>query len=164
METPGCQFRPIAPHDNAMVASIIRNALAEHGANKPGTVYYDAETDALYELFERTPHAAYYVVESDGEVVGAGGYFPTPQLPEGTCELVKMYLAPAARNKGLGRKLLQFIMEQAKLAGYRNMYLESMPELKNAIALYEKNGFTHIESAIGASGHFGCDIHMMRRL
>ena len=44
-------IRTIQPADNPALAIIIRNALAEFGANKPGTVYYDATTDALYELF-----------------------------------------------------------------------------------------------------------------
>ncbi len=43
----------IEPNDNPGLAEIIRSALAEFGANKPGTVYYDPTTDALFELFKR---------------------------------------------------------------------------------------------------------------
>jgi len=44
------------------------------------------------------------------------------------------------------------------------MYLESMPELVNAIAMYEKNGFTHISQPMGNSGHTGCEVWMMKDL
>jgi putative acetyltransferase len=39
---------------NTAIAAIIRAALEEFGANKPGTVYFDSSTDALYELFNTT--------------------------------------------------------------------------------------------------------------
>ena len=44
-------IRPIEPNDNAALAKVIRDTLTEFGANKPGTVYFDHTTDALYELF-----------------------------------------------------------------------------------------------------------------
>ena len=58
-------IRTIQPADNQALAVIIRNALAEFGANKPGTVYYDATTDTLYELF-RQEGSIYYVAEENG--------------------------------------------------------------------------------------------------
>jgi len=45
-------IRNIELKDNVAIAAVIRNALAEFGANKPGTVYYDATTDHLFELFQ----------------------------------------------------------------------------------------------------------------
>ena len=42
-------IRPIQPADNPVIAKIIRDTLAEFGANHPGTVYYDPTTDALFE-------------------------------------------------------------------------------------------------------------------
>jgi putative acetyltransferase len=44
------------------------------------------------------------------------------------------------------------------------MYLESMPELTNAISMYKKNGFTKIPGSLGNSGHTGCDVFMMKDL
>ena len=58
--TSNIQIRPIALADNVALAKVIREALTEFGANKPGTVYFDPTTDALYELF-RTKGAYYYV-------------------------------------------------------------------------------------------------------
>ena len=156
-------IRIIQPADNAALAIIVRNALAEFGANKPGTVYYDGTTDALYGLF-RQPGSIYYVAEAAGELIGGAGIFPSPGLPEGTCELVKMYLSPAARGKGIGKMLIDKALEFAGEAGYRNVYIETMPELRKAMSVYEKFGFKYLDGPMGNTGHFGCDIWMLKEL
>ena len=64
------QIRPIELNDNLALAKVIRGALEEFGANKPGTVYFDPTTDALFQLFNTTPGAYYYVALKDNELVG----------------------------------------------------------------------------------------------
>src|SRR5664279_3254637 len=111
------QIRHIHESDNFALAKIIRDTLTEFGANQPGTVFYDAATDALFELFQK-PLAAYFVAETDDrQVVGGGGIYPTEGLPEDTCELVKMYLLPEARGKGLGRSIIEKCLNTAKTNG-----------------------------------------------
>lgn len=156
-------IRAIEQKDNAVLAIIVRNSLAEFGANKPGTVYYDPTTDNLYELFQ-TPGSFYFVVEENGLLLGGGGIFPTEALPLKTCELVKMYLHKNARGKGLGRQLIEHCLQWAKENGYENCYLETMPELKQALKVYELFGFTYLDGPLGNSGHFGCDRWMMKKL
>jgi putative acetyltransferase len=160
---PSISIRPIQPADNAGLAVIIRNTLTEFGANQPGTVYYDATTDALYELF-RQPGSAYFVAEVDGELMGGGGIYPTDALPTGTCELVKMYLHPQARGLGLGKRLIDQSLQFARESGYRQVYLETMPELKQALSVYEKFGFQYLKGPMGNSGHFGCGLWMLKIL
>ncbi len=75
-----------------------------------------------------------------------------------------MYLLSKARGKGIGKLLLQKCMEEARNKGFEKMYLESMPELVNAIAMYEKNGFTFITKPLGNSGHTGCDVFIIKEL
>jgi putative acetyltransferase len=156
-------IRPIQPSDNAALAKIIRDTLSEFGAAHPGTVYYDATTDALFELFQK-PKAVYYVAESEGQLIGGGGIYPTQGLPADTCELVKMYLMPQARGKGIGRLLIEKCIASAKENGFRNIYLETMPELKQALTVYEKFGFEYLDHALGNSGHFGCELWMIKKL
>lgn len=156
-------IRTIQPTDNQALAVIVRNALAEFGANKPGTVYYDATTDALYELF-RQQGSIYYVAEENGVLIGGAGIYPSPGLPTGTCELVKMYLSPAARGKGIGKGLIEKALAFATEAGYRNVYIETMPELRKAMSVYEKFGFKYLDGPMGNTGHFGCDIWMLKEL
>jgi putative acetyltransferase len=156
-------IRPIESRDNEALANVIRTALAEFGANKPGTVYFDPTTDALYALF-RTPGSYYYVATVDEKVVGGCGIFPTENLPDGTCELVKLYVAKEARGTGLGKQLMEQSMSWAKENGYTHVYLESMPELKKAVSIYEKVGFQPLDHPLGNSGHDGCDIWMLKEL
>lgn len=156
-------IRPIESRDNEALAKVIRTALAEFGANKPGTVYFDPTTDALFELF-RTPGSYYYVAAIDEKVVGGCGIFPTENLPQGTCELVKLYVAKEARGTGLGKQLMEQSMSWAKENGYTHVYLESMPELKKAVSIYEKVGFQPLDHPLGNSGHDGCDIWMLKAL
>lgn len=151
------------PDDNAILAAIIRSVLAEFGANKPGTVYYDASTDVLYELF-RQNKAWYFVAEEHAKLAGGAGIFPTAGLPENTCELVKMYLLSSARGRGIGRSLIQACFDQARAEGYKQIYLETMPELKNAVSVYEKCGFKYLSGPLGNTGHFGCDLWMLKDL
>ncbi|WP_205510788.1 GNAT family N-acetyltransferase [Longitalea arenae] len=156
-------IRTIQPADNPALAVIIRNALTEFGANKPGTVYYDATTDALYELF-RQPGSIYYVAEADGTLIGGAGIFPSPGLPADTCELVKMYLTPVARGKGIGKTLIEKALQFASETGYRKVYIETMPELSKAMSVYEKFGFKYLDGPLGNTGHFSCAIWMLKEL
>ena len=157
------QIRNIEPSDNVAIAAVIRNALAEFGANKPGTVFFDPTTDHLFELF-KAPGSVYFVAEKNGIILGGCGIFPTEALPEKTCELVKLYLDKAARGTGLGKALLLKAMDWAKANGYDQVYLESMPELSKAVSIYEKVGFEKLNNALGNSGHCGCDIWMLKKL
>lgn len=158
------QIRTIRPEDDRSLGLIIRSVLEEFGAAKPGTVYHDPEIDHLSELFDSTPGGAYRVALVDGVVAGGAGIFPTPGLPQGTCELVKMYLLPAARGSGTGRALLQVVSGLAKDLGYERMYLETMPELGTAIGMYERMGFGYLDAPKGRSGHDGCSIWMEKAL
>jgi putative acetyltransferase len=156
-------IRQIHKTDNVAIAAIIRNILIEFGANKPGTVFFDPTTDDLFQLFS-VPDAGYYIAEVDGRIVGGSGVFPTPGLPEGFCELVKLYLIKEMRGQGLGLLLMEKCFQKAIDFGFTHMYLETMPELRTAIGLYEKAGFSFLPGPLGKSGHFGCDIWMIKNL
>ncbi|MEO7445313.1 MAG: GNAT family N-acetyltransferase [Ferruginibacter sp.] len=157
-------FRHIIRADNPFLAGIIRTSLKDYNAVRPDTVYDDPTTDDLYNLF-LTDRSIYFVLEDDqGKVRGGGGIFPTPGLPEKTCELVKIYFQKEIRGKGYGRKLLELCEKSAAAMGYRHIYLESMPELTNALPLYEKMGYYYIPYSLGKSGHTGCSVFMQKDL
>lgn len=157
------QIRSIRPSDNRELAKIVRDTLTEFGANHPGTVFFDPSTDTLYELF-RKERSVYFVAELDNRIVGGGGIFPTEGLPEKTCELVKMYLLPEARGKGIGKSVIEQCLATAKELGFEQVYIESMPELKLALKIYEKFGFSYLSAPLGNSGHFGCELWMLKHL
>lgn len=156
-------IRSIKQEDNSVLAKIVKDTLAEFGANHPNTVYFDPTTDTLFEVFQK-PGSTYFVAEIDGIMMGGGGIYPTDGLPVDTCELVKMYLQPQARGLGLGRTLIEKCIDAATNLGYRKIYLETMPELKQALKVYEKFGFEFLEGPMGNSGHTGCSLWMLKEL
>ena len=156
-------IRPIQEKDDAQLGKLIKSVLTEFKANKPGTAYFDESTDHLSTIFN-IPKTAYWVIEENNQIIGGGGIFPTAGLPEDTCELVKLYLHPEARGKGLGKAIMNNCLVAAKEFGYLNVYLESMPELNQAVSMYERAGFEKLNEGLGNSGHFGCDIWMLKKL
>jgi putative acetyltransferase len=155
------QIRRIQQKDNPFIAHIIRCCLEEFGANKPGTVYYDKSTDHLSVLFEQ-PQSHYFIAELEGQIVGGGGIFASHGLPSDCCELVKMYLLPQARGVGIGAALLKHCIVEAQKEGFKKIYIETMSELKQAIGVYEKFGFEYLSKPLGDTGHFGCDVWMLK--
>ena len=153
--------RSIQPTDNAVLAKIVRNTMKEFGVNRPDTVYYDPTTDTLFELFQK-PRSVYNVVELNGKIAGGAGIFATDGLADDTCELVKMYLVPEARGLGLGKILIEKCLEQATELGYKKVYQETMPELKQAMKVYAKFGFQYLKGPMGNSSHTGCELWMLK--
>jgi len=156
-------IRQIQPEDNPVLAELIREIFREFHIDRPGTVYTDPTTDNLFELFQ-AEKSIYWVAEEDGVVLGGCGIYPTSGLPQGCAELVKFYLSATSRKSGLGRLLLQMTLNSAKRHGYSEIYLESFPELEQAVAVYKKAGFKHIHQPLGNSGHHACTVWMKRRI
>jgi putative acetyltransferase len=156
-------YRNIGKDDNKELAGLIRKVFREFKIDKPGTVYFDPTTDNLYDLF-LTPGSVYWLAEAEGKLAGGCGIYPTPGLPDGCAELVKLYLLSEYRGRGIGRTLMEKCFESARQLGYSQLYLESLPELQKAVSMYLKSGFVHIAHPLGNSGHFGCNIWMTKDL
>lgn len=159
----GITIRSIEKKDNAALAELIRVVFREYKIDMPGTVYTDPTTDHLYELFEK-PGSFYLIAEENGIILGGCGIYPTGGLPEDCAELVKFYLSSGYRGQGVGKTLLYTCMDAAAGLGYRQLYLETFPELAKAVGMYEKAGFKPISKALGNSGHFACTIWMLKDL
>jgi putative acetyltransferase len=157
-------IRPIQAADNQPMAEVIRGCFEEFNAPRTGSVYDDPVTDNLYHTFQQTPQSSYWVVTDNDQVMGGAGIFPSAGLPAGICELVKIYLHPAARGRGLARQLMQTCIDAARSRGYHSIYIESFPQFATAVSLYEKMGFTHIGAPMGETGHTSCSIWMLLRL
>ena len=153
MEKNTIVYRELRQSDNPAIANIIRRTMEEFKINKPGTVYFEASTDHLFELFQPVEGSYYFIVELNGEIAGGAGIFPTDQLPDGVCELVKMYISPSARGKGIGKELINRCISKARELNYHGIYLESMFELKQALRLYEYFGFKYLDKPMGNSTH-----------
>lgn len=67
------------------------------------------------------------------------------KLDSETCEMKRLYVRPQFRSHGLGRKLAERIIAEAKQIGYKKLRLDTVePMMKNAVALYRKLGFREI--------------------
>lgn len=156
-------FREVRQEDNKALARMIREVFREHAAPESGTVYSDPTTDDLYGLFQNTK-SLLWVAEVDGLAAGCCGIYPTEGLKSNCAELVKYYLAKAARGRGTGRQLMEKCIDSARELGYRKLYLESMPHFSKALGIYEKLGFQKLNKPLGNSGHTSCTIWMVLEL
>jgi putative acetyltransferase len=65
-------------------------------------------------------------------------------LVDGICEMKRLYVEPGQRGKGVGRKLAEAIITEARVIGYKKMRLDSLLTLKEAAGMYRSLGFIDI--------------------
>jgi len=74
----------------------------------------------------------------------AGGCVAIRKIRDGIAEMKRLYVRPAHRGTGLGRKLAEAVLGEAETAGYRTVRLDTLATMKEAQALYLSMGFTDI--------------------
>src|SRR5262249_9051442 len=94
----------------------------------------------------RLPPARLYVAEIDGEPVGIGGLKP---LMADEAAIKRMYVRPSARGLGIGRAILQQLIDDACALGYSTIRLESAAFMHEAHALYQRFGFIPTTPYVG---------------
>lgn len=156
-------IREIKTEDDAQVAKVIRTVLIEMGVPKVGTAYADKALDEMTTTYNKD-NAAYFVVEDQGKIIGGAGIAPLGNYKGPICELQKMYFLPEARGKGLGMKMMEVCLEKAKSFGFEKCYLETFPYMKDATKLYAKSGFEPLEGPLGDTGHYSCNVWMLKSL
>lgn len=136
MDAPS--LRRATPADALAATAVVVAALREHGL-APDPDGTDADLADLTAHYFARGGDFVVLVDAAGVVVGTCGLYP---LEPGVVELRKMYLVPAWRGRGQGRRLLDWAIARARELGFRRMTLETATVLRDAIALYERAGFT----------------------
>ena len=157
------KIREIQLKDNPKIAKVIRKILIEFGVPKVGTAYADKILDTLYEAYD-TDKAIYYVIEKEGEIFGGAGIKQLDNYEGNVCELQKMYFLPDARGIGLGSKMMETCLQKAKEFGFEQCYLETLPYMEDARKLYRKAGFKDLDAPMGDTGHYSCNLWMLKEL
>jgi GNAT superfamily N-acetyltransferase len=99
--------------------------------------YGGAPGPVLVEHFE-PPHGAFAIASFDDVPVACGGF---RFLRSGVAEIKRMYVDPTVRGRGLGRRLLAFLEQQAAASSYTELWLETGTEQPEAMALYASAGY-----------------------
>lgn len=126
-------IRPFRPEDQAEVRALILAGLAQHwGVLDPG------RNPDLENINQSYAGAVFLVARQDDRIIGTGALVPRGQA---TSEIVRMSVAEDMRRRGVGRKLLERLIKEAKAAGIRSLVLETTETWQEAIAFYRRFGF-----------------------
>lgn len=103
---------------------------------EPGANHFGLDADEV-----APGRGAFLIVRVDGRPVGCGA---VRRLDAETGELKRMYVDPAARGLGLGRRLVAALEAEARALGMRRLVLETGTRQEAALALYRATGFQPI--------------------
>ncbi|HEV2310935.1 MAG TPA: GNAT family N-acetyltransferase [Acidimicrobiia bacterium] len=125
-------------YDSPVAAPLVRELLAElhdrYGQD-------DADPDRLDAPQLAAPHGTFLVAWLGADAIGCGGL---RRADEGIGEIKRMYVRPAWRGHGIGRRLLDAIETRARTLGYERLILETGTRQPEAIGLYTSAGYAPI--------------------
>lgn len=124
--------------DRLAAVSVIEQVLAEYGLP-----WQPEEADQ--DLIEIEKHylekkGEFWVVETQDKIIGTAAYYPISRGLN-SVEIRKIYLLPDVRRKGLGQYLLEQLEITIEEKGFQEIWIETASVLKEAVQLYEKNGY-----------------------
>jgi putative acetyltransferase len=130
-------IRPATNDDCAGVQKLVFGILREYDLTieTGGT---DADIADIEAHYTRRGGVFEVIEDAGGNLLGTIGLYP---LDAETIELRKMYFDRKLRGRGVGKLMLERMIEKAEALGFKRIYLETAGILKEAVALYEKYGF-----------------------
>ena len=101
---------------------------------------FDKEVENLPRLYG-PPKGRLLIALSDIKVAGC---IALKKVDDQTCEMKRLFVRHEFRGQGVGKELTTAVWEEARGTGYKKMRLDTLPSMKEAIALYESLGFEPI--------------------
>ena len=105
---------------------------------------FEAELAALPGKYAR-PQGQLLLAWTDDQIAGCVALRP---IDEERCEMKRLYVRAASRKLGLGRLLVETICDEARRAGYKRIYLDTLPTMAAARGLYTDMGFELTEAYV----------------
>ena len=143
--------------DREAAAGIIKTVLEEYGLPWQPKLA-DRDVIEVEKAYLETG-GEFWVIEQNGTTVGTAAYQPIAR-GQNAVEIRKMYLLPKFRGRGLGRYLLIELEKAIAIKDYQEIWLETVSILKEAVKLYELNGYKPAEGVETAR----CDLVYLKRL
>ncbi len=136
------EFRPYAP-DEEPAAALVQGMRDEIAALYAGLALDGPDMPKAGPRELAPPDGAFVVGFQDGAPICCGGL---KRLPDGACEIKKMFVVEAARERGVARALLGELERIACALGYAVVRLDTGPRQPHAQGMYERAGYRPIEN------------------
>ena len=154
MTTMDVEFREFTPEDEAAFRALNEAWIVRHFALEPKDVATLA--DPRGSILNRGGRI--FVADREGVVVGCCAL---QAMGPGEFEVSKMTVSEQVRGSGIGRRLLAYVIAEAKVSGARRLYLETNRQLVTAIGLYHALGFRHLPpERVTVSPYARADVYM----
>ncbi|MDP3423090.1 MAG: GNAT family N-acetyltransferase [Burkholderiaceae bacterium] len=91
------------------------------------------------------PHGGLWIAWVGDEAAGCCAFRPCPDADHvNACEMKRLYVLHTFRGLGVGRALVEAVLQAARLSGYSCVLLDTLHEMEAARSLYEDMGFVEI--------------------
>lgn len=143
------EVRRARPEEYERAGEVTALAYKEFGS--PGETGWDEYRRRVADVRSRADRALVLVALEDGHILGTAtleleewvpGGHERPPLAPGEAHLRMLGVHPDAQGRGIGRRIMQACIEEARRAGKSLMTLDTTEQMKVAVRLYESMGFT----------------------
>lgn len=138
MTLPTLTIRPFHPADQVAARRLILGGLGEHFGFIDAS--FNPDLDDIWRHYVLAG-ATFAVAEVDGELVGTGALVAEATGGQAAGRMVRVSVSAEYRRLGIGRRLVNYLVEAARRRGYRQLVVETNHDWHDAIRLYRACDF-----------------------